>query len=126
MGKYYEYKEYDSPKEFPGRNVLAEAIGNDPVLILLDEIPKYLNAVGYDQDLLRGTVHFLHNLILVVASKENSAIVNTTAEDAFKLEAEKLKITIKEAVEEAIRNLGALYKRQQIVFRPVRKKMIMS
>ena len=36
LGKYYEYKDYDSPNQFPGKHVLEEVIGNDPVLILLD------------------------------------------------------------------------------------------
>ena len=122
LGKYYEYKDYDSPKEFPGKHVIAEAMGDEPVLILLDEITKYLDVASTDQDLLTGTVHFLHNLILAISSKENSAIVLALAEDAFKYEAEKVKGTIKEAVEEAKRDIGALYKRQQIELRPVQEE----
>lgn len=119
IGKYDKYSEFDAPTEFPGKQTLLEAMGDAPLLVLLDEIPTYLDAIKTNPDLLSRTVQFLQRLVLAVASKRNAAIVMAIAEDAYKLQADKAKMAVAAALEEAKKNLGAIYKRQQMEMRPV-------
>lgn len=119
INKYKDYQDLDTPNQFPGTQRILEAIGDKPILILLDEIPTYFSTVSNDPNFLNNTVHFLHSLILAISSKSNGAIVMAIAEDAYRIYASNAKDVIRTAIEEAKTNLGAIYKRQQIEMRPI-------
>ena len=122
LNKYNDYKELDSFTEFPGTNKILEAMGERPVLILIDEIPTYLNAISVKQSALSAATHFIQRLILAVAQKSNAYLLITIAEDAYKHEAQEIKSAIKEVIEEALKNTGAIAKRQEVVRRPMEEE----
>ena len=120
LNKYDDYKELDSFTQFPATNKILEAMGEKPVLILIDEIPTYLNAISVNSSsALDAATHFIQRLISAVAGKSNAYLLMTIAEDAYKQEALGIHDVITESIEEALKNIGAIAQRQEVVRRPL-------
>lgn len=89
----------------PGAGFLEELIGDQPTLILLDEIARHLRGakavptVTGKSDLAEQTVAFLTSLLEFAASKERCVVVLTLADvsDAFGRETEELRTDLEEA-----------------------------
>ena len=104
---YKAIENSDRERVAPGSSTLDKLIGDEPTLILLDEIARHLRSakgisVGSGKsDLAEQTVAFLMSLLEFVASKERVVLVMTLAEssDAFGDETEQLHQDLKELTE---------------------------
>lgn len=83
IGRHAEFKDYYSPLKAPGRSAWTNLLKGEPTLILLDELPPYLDnaraiAVG-NSDLSHVTATALTNLFEAIVEKElgNVCIVLT-------------------------------------------------
>jgi hypothetical protein len=100
----------------PGADSLKKLIGDEPTLILIDEIARYLaTAAGHqvgDSTLARQTVSFLMALMEAVDAKPNAVLVVTTTEvtDAFGDETQ--------AVLDSLTETRSLMARREHVLRP--------
>jgi hypothetical protein len=89
----------------PGTGLWEELIGDQPTLIMLDEVARHLRAAKAvptptgKSDLAEQTVAFLMSLFEFAASREQVAIVYTLADpqDAFGKETEELRQELAEA-----------------------------
>ncbi|MGA9350241.1 MAG: DUF499 domain-containing protein [Anaerolineae bacterium] len=92
-------------KVAPGTGLWEELIGDEPMLIMLDEIARHLRAAKAvptttgKSDLAEQTVAFLMSLFEFAASKERVVVVYTLADpqDAFGKETEELRQELAEA-----------------------------
>lgn len=79
----------------PGKGTLDKLIGDEPTLVMLDEMAWYLRvAKGYEQgELARQTVAFLMSLLELAASKERFVVVLSLADssDAFGRESDEIR-----------------------------------
>jgi len=74
LGKFDSFKDYYQPPRAPGRTAWINLLKGEPTLILLDELPPYLDnaksvSVG-NSDLARVTATALTNLFEAVAEKD--------------------------------------------------------
>lgn len=74
LGKFDTFKEYYTPLKAPGRTAWINLLKGEPTLILLDELPPYLDnakslAIG-NSDLAKVTATALTNLFEAVAESE--------------------------------------------------------
>lgn len=74
IGRFDRFKDYYSPLKAPGRTAWINLLKGEPTLILLDELPPYLDnaksiAIG-NSDLSRVTTTALTNLFEAVAEKD--------------------------------------------------------
>jgi len=83
LGETLTAKESDTPQGLPERKVLSELLQKQPTLILIDEIPKYLDLVKDQPDLLNKVKHFIHALTLAVCETQNSLLIVSVAGDAY-------------------------------------------
>ena len=92
-------------KGAPGTGLWEELIGDEPTLIMLDEIARHLRAAKAvptttgKSDLAEQTVAFLMSLFEFAASRERVVVVYTLADpqDAFGKETEELRQALAEA-----------------------------
>jgi len=104
---YQKIEKSDLDRVAPGTSSLDELVGDEPTLILLDEIARYLRAAkampvgGGKSDLAEQTVAFILSLLEFAASKEKVTVVMTLADssDAFGSETEKLRQELDELKE---------------------------
>jgi hypothetical protein len=95
----------DQNRSAPGTALLERLVGDEPTLIMLDEIARHLRAAKTvptatgKSDLAEQTVAFLMSLFEFAASKEHVAVVLTLADsrDAFGEETEELRRELAEA-----------------------------
>jgi hypothetical protein len=95
----------DQDRSAPGTGLLEGLIGDDPTLIMLDEVARHLRAAKTvptatgKSDLAEQTVAFLMSLFEFAASKERVVVVLTLADsrDAFGQETEELRHDLAEA-----------------------------
>ncbi|MDA2911232.1 DUF499 domain-containing protein [Nitrospiraceae bacterium AH_259_D15_M11_P09] len=78
LGKFDTFKEYYAPLRAPGRTAWINLLKGEPTLILLDELPPYLDnaksvAIG-NSDLAKVTATALTNLIEAVVESELSNV----------------------------------------------------
>jgi hypothetical protein len=100
----------------PGAEVLRELFGNQPTLIMLDEVSVYLRKVERAfPDASRQFAAFVHALFKAVASTPQVALVYTLAvgkddkaQDAYKEENERAAAALAEAESVAVRSSTAL------------------
>lgn len=92
LGVYERFRRLDLERIVPSLDEVRSAIGDAPVLVLLDELPTYLNLVGSsDKPLIEKTVQFIQRLVNVVAEKDRAALVIAIAGDAYFRDAEVLR-----------------------------------
>lgn len=83
LGETITAKESDTPEGLPERKTITELLQKQPTLILIDEIPKYLDLVKDQPDLLNKVKHFIHTLTVAVCEAENSLLIISVAGDAY-------------------------------------------
>jgi hypothetical protein len=98
LGETILAKESDNPEGLPERKDITELLQKQPTLILIDEIPKYLDLVKDQPDLLNKVKHFLHALTLSVCETENSLLIISVAGDAYVDAADVVRRELKEAM----------------------------
>jgi hypothetical protein len=113
---YERVRNSDEKHIAPGTEVLRELFGNQPTLILLDEVSVYLRKVERAfPDASRQFTAFVHALFKAVASTPQAALVYTLAigkddkaQDAYKEENERAAAALEEAEKVAVRSTTAL------------------
>ncbi|MDD7920013.1 DUF499 domain-containing protein [Actinomycetospora callitridis] len=106
----------DEALSAPGSDQLKRIFEGKPVLILIDEIARYLSAAGArkvaESTLAKQTLSFLMALLEAADSSEQVVVVITTAgeTDAFAADTEDLASTLKE--------VASLLARKELVLRP--------
>jgi hypothetical protein len=83
LGETILAKESDNPEGLPERRDITELLQKQPTLILIDEIPKYLDLVKDQAELLNKVKHFIHTLTLAVCETETSILIVSVAGDAY-------------------------------------------
>lgn len=73
----------DMPDGLPDRQTITNLLKRGPTLILLDELPKYLDLVKDQPDLLNKVKHFIHTLSLSVCEAENCILIVSVAGDVY-------------------------------------------
>ena len=99
----YEYlKEYDQDRNAPGGNTLKGLfeLGDDPALILIDEIAAYLEGASAvevgEATLASQTLNFVLALLETASDVDNVTVVYSIADTAFEEEAEDVRTLIDE------------------------------
>lgn len=98
LGETITAKESDNPEGLPERKVITELLQKQPTLILIDEIPKYLDLVKDQPDLLNKVKHFIHALTLAVCETQNSLLIVSVAGDAYVDAADAVRRELAEAM----------------------------
>ena len=113
---YERLRNSDEKHIAPGAEILRELFGNQPTLIMLDEVAVYLRKVERAfPDASRQFTAFVHALFKAVASTPQVALVYTLAigkddkaQDAYKEENERAAAALAEAESVAVRSSTAL------------------
>jgi len=99
----YEYlKEYDQDRNAPGGNTLKGLfdLGDDPALILIDEIAAYLEAASAvevgETTLASQTLSFVLSLLETASEVDGVTVVYSVADTAFAEEAEDVRTLVDE------------------------------
>lgn len=119
---YEHVRQSEIDRTAPGTGFLDELIGDQPTLIMLDEVARHLRAAKTvptatgRSDLAEQTVAFLMSLFEFAASKQQAVVVLTLADssDAFGRETDELRQEIAKELAEAKR----LSARQERVITP--------
>ncbi|MEJ5292255.1 MAG: DUF499 domain-containing protein [Candidatus Methanosuratincola sp.] len=98
LGETIKAKESDTPEGLPERKDLTEILQKEPTLILIDEIPKYLDLVKDQPDILNKVKHFIHTLTLSVCETNNSILIVSVAGDAYIAAADAVRKELSEAM----------------------------
>ncbi len=83
LGETKLAQESDTPEGLPDRQTITKLLQKQPTLILIDELPKYLDLVKNQPELLNKVKHFIHTLTLTVCQTENSIFIISVASDAY-------------------------------------------
>ena len=83
LGETELAKETDTPEGLPDRQTITKLLQKQPTLILIDELPKYLDLVKNQPALLNRVKHFIHTLTLSVCESERSILIFSVASDAY-------------------------------------------
>jgi len=112
--------EADKERTPPGAQLLQELVGDEPTILMIDEIAHYLRVASKKGDLADLTVAFLHRLIEFTTGRDNVVLVLTLAEskDAYTKETEDVLSALKEAYRVSAR--------QEIVLTPTEETEIAS
>ena len=106
LGNYALLEEHDRRRRAPGRDLLRQLIGNEPMLILMDEIAEYaVKARDFSDQLMA----FLHELTETVKALPRSALVVTLPSSA----------PYGEEGERALKQLEQIFGRMEAVYAPV-------
>jgi len=106
LGVYEKVKEHDEKRRSPGKGVLYEVLGEEPVLILVDELVEYAVKA---KDFADQISVFSQELTEAVKSKPNACLVSTLPSSA----------PYGEAGERALNELQRIYGRVETVYTPV-------
>ena len=104
----------DNLKGIPDRQTLTKQLSGKPVLILLDELSKYLDFVKDDSNLLEKVKHFIHVLSLSVSESDRSVLVVSVAGDVYETAAQQVRRELGDAMN--------LLKRKMQAYEPVRSE----
>ncbi|MGB9882271.1 MAG: DUF499 domain-containing protein [Methanomassiliicoccales archaeon] len=108
LGETIAAKESDMPEGLPERKTITELLQKQPTLILIDELPKYLDLVRDQPDLLNKVKHFIHTLTLTVCEIENSLLIVSVAGDAYIDAADAVRRELAEAMNILNRKMQAI------------------
>ena len=76
---YERMRRSDEDRTAPGADTLRELFGDEPTLVLLDELSVYLRKVGSDQNARRQLTAFLTSLFKAVEGAPHAVLVYTLA-----------------------------------------------
>ena len=122
LGTYEQHSQLDEDEALPTLQQTRDALGEGPVLILLDELPTYMKAVSDDSVKLNKIVQFIQRLIIAVSEKRDAALVFAIAEDVYRSEAERARRAISEAVRDAMEETRAHIRRKELILAPVEEE----
>ena len=106
LGVYEKVREHDEKRRSPGKEVLSDVLGEDPLLILMDELVEYTVKAKDFADQISA---FSQELTEVVRSKNNCCLVCTLPSSA----------PYGEAGERSLNELQKIYGRVEAVYTPV-------
>lgn len=98
LGKTKLALESDTPEGLPDRQTLTQLLKEQPTLILIDELPKYLDLVKDRPELLSKVKHFIHTLTLSVSEAEKCILIISVAGDVYRDAADAVRIELTEAM----------------------------
>jgi len=122
LGTYEGFSHLDEEEALPTLQQTRDALGEGPVLILLDELPSYMKTVAENPVKLNKTVQFIQRLILAVSEKRDAALVFSIAEDVYRSEAERARRAISDAVRDAMEETRAHIRRKELILAPVQEE----
>jgi len=108
LGRYDVVRRADEGRYSPGRELLEKVIGNEPTLILMDEIAEFTAKCG--QDYYTQFLAFCQELTETVNSLKRCCLVVTLPSSA----------PYGERGERALRDLLQIFGRMQAIYEPVR------
>ena len=114
LGEEELAEEADVPGGLPDRETLRRLLGRQPTLILMDEIPRYMDLVKGQPDLLGKVKHFIHMLSIVVCEVDRCVLVVSVAGDAYADAADEVRRELREAMN--------ILSRKMVVVEPVRRE----
>ena len=106
LGVYDKVKEHDEKRRSPGKEIISEILGEDPVLILIDELVEYAVKA---KDFADQISVFSQELTDVVKSKNKCSLVCTLPSSA----------PYGEAGERALNELQRIFGRVEKIYTPV-------
>jgi len=106
LGVYNKVKEHDVKRRSPGKEILNEILGDDPVLILMDELVEYAVKAKDFADQISA---FSQELTEAIKSRDNCCLVCTLPSSA----------PYGEAGERALSEIQRIYGRVEAVYTPV-------
>ena len=106
LGVYKKVKEHDEKRRSPGKEILGEILGDDSVLILMDEVVEYAVKAKDFADQISA---FSQEITETVKSKPNCCLICTLPSSA----------PYGEAGEQALSELQRIYGRVEAVYTPV-------
>ena len=106
LGFYEKVKMHDEKRRSPGKEVLSEILGNEPVLILMDELVEYAVKA---KDFAEQISAFSQEITEAAKTKDNCCLVCTLPSSA----------PYGEAGERALNELQRIYGRVEAVYTPV-------
>jgi len=106
LGVYATAKEHDEKRRSPGKEILRKILGDEPVLILIDEVVEYAVKAKDFADQISA---FSQEITEAVKSKDNCCLVCTLPSSA----------PYGEAGERALNELQRIYGRLEAVYTPV-------
>jgi hypothetical protein len=121
LGNYELMRARDEQRDIPEGSLLQQVVGNEPTLVMIDELALYLRKaktkVLGSSDLAAATIPFLQSLFGLASSKPNLVVVITLADsrDAYAQETETLKRKVDEE-----REAQRVSAREEKVFNPTR------
>ncbi|MCX7822178.1 MAG: DUF499 domain-containing protein [Syntrophobacterales bacterium] len=83
LGETKLAEDSDAPDRLPDRQTITQLLKKGPTLILIDELPKYLDLVKDQPDLLNKVKHFIHTLSLSVCEAERCMLILSVAGDVY-------------------------------------------
>ncbi|MEM4234563.1 MAG: DUF499 domain-containing protein [Candidatus Methanomethylicaceae archaeon] len=83
LGETKLAEESDAPEGLPDRNTITRLLKKSATLVLMDELPKYLDLVKDQPDLLNKVKHFIHTLSLSVCEAERCMLILSVAGDVY-------------------------------------------
>src|SRR5690606_14656381 len=96
LGCLEKYRSLDLERQVPTLDEVKQALGDAPLLILLDELPSLFNLYAKsDRTMMDRIVQFVQRLVIAVGEKERAALVIAIAEDAYRDEAILTRETIR-------------------------------
>jgi ABC-type dipeptide/oligopeptide/nickel transport system ATPase subunit len=98
LGETTLAQESDTPEGLPDRQTITNLLQKQPTLILIDEIPKYLDLVKEQTELLNKVKHFIHTLTLAVCEIEHNLLIISVARDAYVDAADAVRKELTEAM----------------------------
>ncbi len=106
LGVYDKVREHDEKRRSPGRKILNQVLGDDPVLILFDELVEYVvKARDFEDQILA----FSQELTETVNSKNNCCLVCTLPSS----------VPYGETGERALNRLQRIFGRLETIYTPV-------
>lgn len=106
LGHYNKVKEHDEKRRSPGREILSQVLGDDPVLILFDELVEYVvKAKDFEDQILA----FSQEITETVSSKSNCCLVCTLPSS----------VPYGESGERALSQLQRIFGRVEAIYTPV-------
>ena len=100
--------ESDTPEGLPDRQTITQLLQKQPTLILIDELPKYLDLVKDQPGLLKKVKHFIHTLTLAVCEAEKCILIISVAGDVYIDAADAVRKELTEAMQILNRKMQAI------------------
>lgn len=98
LGETELASECEAARKGPDVATLTERLSKEPTLLLIDELPKYLDLFKDDRKLLESVKHFLHSLTIAVGRTEHCSLVVSVASDAYKDAADQVRKELQQAM----------------------------